>query len=315
MPDAPHPFTLRQLQYVTAVADTGSFRRAAERCAVSQPALSAQIAAVEQGVGVRLFERDHRRVMPTAAGQDLLVRARRLLVAADDLTEAARRLSDPLAGTVRIGVIPTVSPYLLPEVVPALRRRNPRLTVRWIEDKTDVLAARLQEGALDGALLALEPRLADFESQIIGEDPFLLATPRTHPLGARRSPAHLQDLKGAHVLLLDDGHCLRDQALEVCAKGEAEELGFRATSLATLVQMVASGAGVTLLPRLAAPAETRRSNLALRSFAAPSPHRTLALIWRRNTAVQPALRAIAATVRDAYRDAEPRFARSVKPAA
>src|SRR5262245_29463203 len=259
MSDAPHPFTLRQLQYVTAVADTGSFRRAAERCAVSQPALSSQVAAVEQGLGVRLFERDHRRVLPTAAGQELLARARRLLVDAEDLTQASRRLGDPLAGTVRIGVIPTVSPYLLPEVVPALRRRQARLTVVWIEDKTDVLAARLQEGALDGALLALEPRLADFESEIIGEDPFLLAAPRTHPLAARRSPAHLHDLKGAHVLLLDDGHCLRDQALEVCAKGEAEELGFRATSLATLVQMVASGAGVTLLPRLAAPAESRRS--------------------------------------------------------
>ena len=312
---APHPFTLRQLQYLAAVAETGSFRRAAERCAVSQPALSAQIAAVEAGLGVRLFERDRRRVLPTAAGQELLDRARRLLVDADDLTEAARRLGDPLAGTVRVGVIPTISPYLLPEVVPALRRKQPRLNVQWIEDKTDVLAARLHEGSLDGALLAMEPRLGEFAHEIIGDDPFLLAAPRTHPLAATRAPARLADLRGAGVLLLDDGHCLRDQALAVCAKGEAEELGFRATSLATLVQMVASGAGVTLLPRLAAPAESRRTDLALRAFAAPSPHRTLALIWRPHAAVEPALRAIAATVRDAYKQAEPHFAKAVKPAA
>jgi LysR family hydrogen peroxide-inducible transcriptional activator len=304
-PLAPHPFSLRQLQYVVAVAEERSFRRAAERCRVSQPSLSSQLAALEKAIGVRLFERD-RGVLLTSAGEDLLARARRVLIEADDLVEASRRLGDPLAGVLRIGVIPTISPYLLPEIVPALRREHRRLTVLWTEDKTDTLTARLHEGSLDAALLALEANLGDVDHAVIAEDPFVLATPLGHPL-ARRKSARLSDLQGARVLLLDDGHCLRDQALTICSRAQAQELGFRATSLATLVQMVAAGAGVTLLPRLSLPTEARRSALAVRPFASPAPHRTLALIWRRAAAVAPALRTVAATIRQAYEKAEPRY--------
>lgn len=239
-------------------------------------------------------------MLVTAAGAALLDAARRVLVGADDLVEAARQAGDPLDGTLRIGVIPTVSPYLLPAVSPAIRAAYPRLHLVWLEEKTEALVERLRAGALDAALLALEAELGDVEHEVIARDPFVLAAPRGHPLGERPEPATPAELGGADVLLLDDGHCLRAQALEVCARAKARELEFRATSLPTLVQMVASGAGVTLLPRLALAAEARRGELRLRPFASPAPHRTLALAWRRHAPLAPALRRLAATIRAAY---------------
>jgi LysR family hydrogen peroxide-inducible transcriptional activator len=297
---APHPFTLRQLQYVVAVADALSFRRAAERCHVSQPSLSAQLAQLETVLGVRLFERDRRRVLLTAAGKELVERARRLLVDADELIEAARRAGDPLNGTLRIGVIPTVSPYLLPAVAPALRKSYPRLAVLWLEDKTEILVRDLERGALDAALVALEAELGDVESEVIAEDPFVLVTPRDHPLGARQTEATPAELRGEDVLLLDEGHCFRAQALALCSKARAHELEFRATSLTTLTQMIAAGAGVTLLPRLAVSTEVQRSQLSVRPFADPVPKRTLALIWRKRSSLSAAFKQVAATVRSAY---------------
>lgn len=297
---APHPFSLRQLQYAVAVADTLSFRRAAERCRVSQPSLSAQLAQLEQALGVSLFERDRRRVLPTAAGQELVARARRILVETDDLTEAARRLGDPFSGTLRIGVIPTISPYLLPAVAPKLRAKFRRLSLHWVEDKTESLVQALESGALDGALLALEAELGDVEHAVVAIDPFVLAAAKTHPLARAKGPASPRELRGQSVLLLDDGHCFRPQALAVCATARAEELDFRATSLSTLTQMVAGGAGVTLLPRLAVATEVRRSELKVRPFEEPAPHRTLALIWRRRSPLGAALEQIAEVVRAAY---------------
>jgi LysR family hydrogen peroxide-inducible transcriptional activator len=305
----PHPFTLRQLQYAAAVADTLSFRRAAERCHVSQPSLSTQIAELEGGLGVRLFERDRRRVLVTSAGRALVDEARRVLLAAEDLVTAARRAGDPLAGTLRIGVIPTVSPYVLPAATPALRAAYPALTLQWLEDKTDVLVARLHAGALDAALLALEADLGDVEHAVVVKDPFLLAAPPGHPLVTRPGLASPAELREADVLLLDDGHCLREQALAVCARGRAHELEFRATSLATLVSMVVGGAGVTLLPKLAAATEARRGELVLRAFAAPAPHRTIVLVWRTRSPLAGALRQVAGTLRGALaspRGAKPR---------
>jgi len=293
MRSAPHPVTLRQLQYVAAVAEARSFRRAAEACAVSQPSLSAQVAAAERALGVRLFERDRRRVLVTTAGEALLARARRVLVEADDLLEAARRHADPLAGTVRVGIIPTVGPYLLPRIVPALREALPALLVLWEEDRTAALVRRAAAGELDGALLAREADLGDLVQAEIAADPFVLAAPPGHPLARGRGPLRPEALEGERVLLLDDGHCLRDQALAVCTRARAEELGFRATSLSTLVQMVASGAGVTLLPLIAVETEAARAGLSARAFAAPAPGRTLVLAWRRGAAAEPALRAIA----------------------
>lgn len=300
MPGQPHPFTLRQLQYVVAVADLLSFRKAAERCNVSQPSLSSQIAEAEKQLGVVLFERDRRRVLVTAAGAPVIERARRLLADADDLALAARQSADPFTGTWRIGVIPTVSPYLLPAIAPALRARYPRLSVRWIEDRTDALRRELEAGTLDAMLLALEAPLGAVDSAVIAQDPFVLVTPPGHPLGERSEPAEAAELRGANVLLLDDGHCFRDQALAFCSQAKTRELEFRATSLTTLTQMVAGGIGVTLLPRLAVPSEVRRSEVLVREFAKPAPYRTLALCWRRQSPLAEALRAFAGTIRSSY---------------
>lgn len=296
----PHPCTLRQLQYAVAVAESLSFRKAAARCGVSQPSLSAQLAQLEEALGVRLFERDRRRVLVTGAGRALIEQARRILLAADDLLEAGRRARDPLAGPLRLGIIPTVSPYLLPAVAPALRRAFPALAPSWVEDRTEALVRDLHAGALDGVLLAAEAELGDVEQAVVARDPFLLATPRDHPLGASRAPATPADLRDVSVLLLDDGHCLREQALAVCARGRARELEFRATSLSTLAQMVAGGAGVTLLPELAVETEARRADLRLRRFADPAPQRTLVLAWRRGSPAAEGLRRVADAIRDAY---------------
>jgi LysR family transcriptional regulator, hydrogen peroxide-inducible genes activator len=296
----PHPFSLRQLQYAVTVAETLSFRKAAALCHVSQPSLSAQIAELEGALGVRLYERDRRRVLPTASGKQLIERARRVLLEAGDLGAAAKRAGDPLAGTLRIGVIPTISPYLLPSLTPALRAAYPRLTSRWIEDKTETLLQSLDAGTLDAALLALEADIGDLDRETIARDPFWLVTPLGHPLGARSSPASPTELRDASVLLLDDGHCFREQALAFCSNAKARELEFRATSLSTLAQMVAGGAGVTLLPQLSLATEARRSQLSVRPFTRPAPHRTIALVWRKHSPAAAALRRLAATIRGAY---------------
>jgi LysR family hydrogen peroxide-inducible transcriptional activator len=312
---APHAFTARQLQYAVAVADARSFRRAAALCGVSQPSLSAQLAQLEEALGVQLFERDRRRVLVTQAGEELIARARRLLVETDDLADAARRLGDPLAATLRLGVIPTISPYLLPELVPALRRAQPRLVVRWTEDKTSALVRAVQEGTLEGAVLALEVPLGDLEREELARDPFVLAVPRAHPLAKAPGPAELSELDGASVLLLDDGHCLRDQALAVCSLAGTQELDFRATSLSTLSQMVAAGVGITLLPRLAVPTESRHAALVVRPLADPRAFRTLGLVWRRTSPLGPALKKIGGVIREVAGRPQlekPRPARSVR---
>ncbi len=249
---------------------------------------------------MRLFERDRRRVLLTAAGKDLVDRARRVLVEADELLLAAKRAGDPLAGVLRVGVIPTISPYLLPSVTPALRAAYPRLTTIWVEDKTDVLVRNLDSGNLDAALLALEADLGDVDSEIVAIDPFVLATRPDDPLITKSSPVTAAELGEANVLLLDDGHCLREQALAVCSRARVHELEFRATSLSTLVHMVAGGAGVTLLPQLAVSFEAERAGLRVRPFARPVPHRTIALVWRKRSALAEAFKKIAMTMRGAY---------------
>ncbi|MFO0744361.1 MAG: LysR substrate-binding domain-containing protein [Myxococcota bacterium] len=289
----PHPVTLRQLQYAVAVADLGSFRKAADACHVAQPSLSSQLAQLEQQLGIVLFERRRRGTLVTAAGQSVLTQMRAVLTAADDLVDAARAAGDPLAGELELGVIPTVSPYVLPLLVGPVRDALPRLSIRWVEDKTPNLRDALAAGRLDGALLALEADLGDVEAQVVAKDRFLLATTPDHPLARVKRPVRLADLADAPVLLLDDGHCLRDQALALCTTAKAKTLELRATSMATLIQMVASGLGVTLVPELAAPVENRLGGLVLRRFAAPEPHRTIGLVWRRHNPRAETLRTMA----------------------
>ncbi len=299
-----HDLSLRQLQYVVAVAETSRFHRAAERCNVSQPTLSAQVAHVEAVLGVRLFERDRRGVIVTALGEDVVARARRILVEVGDMIAVATRARDPLAGLFRVGVIPTVAPYLLPDVMPPLHARYPNLQLVLREAKTDEVMRELRDASADCGLVALEADLGDPASCEVLKDPFVAAFPRGHRLAAKKRVL-LSDLEDEPVLLLDDGHCFRTQALALCGKAGAREADYRATSLSTLVQMVSAGAGVTLLPRLAVEVENRRGQIEVRPFAAPVPSRTIALVWRPSSPFGDAFRSIAAALRSALRSGAP----------
>jgi LysR family transcriptional regulator, hydrogen peroxide-inducible genes activator len=292
----PPSFSLRQLQYAVAVADTGGFRKAAQLCRVSQPSLSAQLALLEQALGVRIFERDRRRVLVTPAGREMLDRTRRVLLEAQDLVAASSRLRDPFSGTLSIGIIPTVSPYLLPEITPTIHSVHPRLTVRWSEEKTQTALRLLRDGGLDAVLLALVPGMEGLEHQVIADDAFVLAGAPSHPLLRRRGPTRVEDLEGTSLLLLEDGHCFREQTLAFCAEAHAREAGYRATSLATLARMAAGGAGLTLLPELSLAVENRHQELAVRRFTRPAPKRTLVLAWRANSPLSAALQKLAGTI-------------------
>ncbi|HEY8080107.1 MAG TPA: LysR substrate-binding domain-containing protein [Labilithrix sp.] len=297
MKRAPHPVTLRQLQYVVAVADHASFRRAAEACAVAQPSLSSQVAQVEEALGVTIFERLPSGVVVTEAGARIVERARRVIVDADDLVATAEEARDPLAGTLRVGVIPTVAPYLLPIAAGPLRDGLPRLQFLWFEERTRELVVRIEAGELDAGVLAEESDLDDLEHETLAVDPFVLAVAKTHPLAKAKGPARLEDLEGETVLLLDDGHCFRDQALAVCNRAAAAEASVRATSLSTLAQMAAGGVGVTLLPELAVETENRARGLVTRAFGPRGPSRTLVLAWRPTSPKRAALHAAADVLR------------------
>jgi LysR family hydrogen peroxide-inducible transcriptional activator len=295
----PADLTFRQLEYLVALADTLGFHRAAERTHVSQPALSAQIQQAEAVLGVQLFERNRKRVLLTPAGAEVVDRARRVLREAEDLLAAARQWQDPFQGNWRLGLIPTIAPYLLPEVLPGIHRAHPALRLLLREERTPVLVQELQAGALEAAVLADVPDLGELDRAFLAEDPFLLAAPPGHPLARKRKVA-LADLEHERLLLLEDGHCLRGQALAFCAQAGVREADFRASSLATLVQMVATGQGVTLLPSLCAPLERSRADLALRPFTSPGPGRRLVLAWRRGSPLAEALATFAGELREAW---------------
>jgi LysR family hydrogen peroxide-inducible transcriptional activator len=297
---SPHPFTLRQLQYAVAVANSLSFNKAADQCHVSQPSLSAQIAELEQVLGVKLFERDRRQVLVTAAGRELVERARSVLRENEYLAETARRCCDPLTGTLRIGVIPTISPYLLPHLTPALRKNYPRLTLQWIEEKTHILVRELNHGAIDAAVLALEADIGDVEHEAIARDRFVLVAPTNHSLASKKTPAKSAELGDVNVLLLEDEHCFGRQVFDFCSRVQARDLEFRATSLSTIIHMVLSGAGVTLLPELAVPTEVRIKELRVRNFADPAPGRTIGLVWRKHSPLAATMHQLAGTLRAAY---------------
>ena len=276
---------LRDLRYLIALADLRHFGRAAESCHISQPTLSTQIRKLEDELGVSLVERAPRQVMLTAAGRDIVERARRILADVEQLRESARRTTDPEAGSLRLGIFPTLGPYLLPHVVPMIRQRFPRLELLLVEEKTETLTAMLRDGRVDAAVLALPLHEDWLEARLLFEEPFMLAVPTGHPLADHPSLA-LAELADENLLLLEEGHCLRDQALEVCAlAGAGERRGFRATSLETLRQMVAAGVGMTLLPLLAVqPPVPLSPSLKLISFSGRPPTRRIALAWRRSSA-------------------------------
>ncbi len=277
--------TLRQLEYIVALADTGQFVEAARQCAVSQPALSKQIQLVEALLGVVLFERARPNVIVTPAGQEIVRRARRLLLDARDLVNVASTFAGAGAGvsqgTVRLGVIPTIAPYGLPGLLAKLRQRFPEVSFAIQELQTDPLLKHLRAGAIDLGLLARPFEDHGLEGPDLIVEPFVLVAPTGHPLCIPET-IKLREITGASLILMEDGHCLRDQAIEICrVVGKPPATSVSAASIATLVRMVESGLGATLLPASALSAEVRSGQgLMVRSFGPSPPGRTLTLQWR-----------------------------------
>lgn len=275
--------TLRQLRYFSALARHRHFGRAAEECSVSQPALSVQIQDLEASLGRILVERSRGHIELTQDGQEIALRAGRILAEVAELEDHARHGSRLLTGPLRLGVIPSIAPYLLPAALPCLQREHPALNLQLRESQTAVLVSELQRGALDVLVLSLPLPQRDLATLALFEDRFLLAAPAAHPLAAEPDGA-ARLLAGERLLLLEEGHCLRDQALSFCQQTErGATSGFAASSLATIVQMVANGLGVTLLPELSLQFEVHDPRIALLPFAPPEPSRTVALAWRRTS--------------------------------
>lgn len=272
--------SIRQLEYLLAIAKHNSFHKAAKACFVSQPTLSTQIKILESNLGIILFERNNRTVRITSAGQEIIYYAKIILNNVDILLQKSERLGLPLSNTLKLGVIPTISPYLLPKIMPAIRRKYPKLKLLIREAQTNVLLKKLHEGDLDILLLALEADLGNAHSSILFTDTFYCALYQGHPLEKKKS-INANDLQNTSVLLLEEGHCLRDQVWDFCKQMGAHELGdFRATSLNTLAQMVSNQLGITLLPEIALQNEARHNpQILIKPFKAPIPFRTIGLAW------------------------------------
>ncbi|HET6492906.1 MAG TPA: hydrogen peroxide-inducible genes activator [Burkholderiales bacterium] len=272
--------SLRQLQYLAALAERRNFRQAAEACFVTQSTLSAGIKELEATLGTQLVERTTRATRLTAAGEEVVARARAIIAATEDLARFAKGVREPFSGPLRLGVIPTIAPFLLPAVLPALRKRYPALKLFLREDLTANLLERLRSATLDLALIALPYDTGELEVQPLFKDVFWYVAREDDPLAAAKTIA-VRQLKPETVLLLEEGHCLRDHAIQACGRREASAM-LEATSLTTLLQMVEGGMGVTLLPEM-----TLRSGilngtgLVARPFATEVPSRTIALAMRR----------------------------------
>jgi|ERR1700722_13366860 len=284
---------LKDLRYLVALADTRHFGRAAAKCFVSQPTLSAQLRKLEQNLGVQLIERQPRRVTLTPAGEEVTRHARHMLETGEAILTLAQTRRDPLAGQLRLALLPTIGPYLLPQVALKLRKALPRLELMLYEYQTAPMLEHLHAGEIDVGLLALPVNDEALASRELYEEPFVLALPESHRL-ATRAQVRVDDLDGETLLLLEDGHCLRDQALEICARSNVrEKQDFRATSIETLRQMVAAGVGITLLPALASRgAYAHARGIVTRAFARPIPNRRIGAVWRKSSARAGAIAAL-----------------------
>ncbi len=290
--------TLRQLRYLTSLARHRHFGRAAEDCGVTQPALSMQIRELERDIGAELVERRPTEIALTEIGLEVAQRAERILAAMHDLVDSARH-RDVLVGSLKLGVIPTLAPYVLPHLLPLLQKRHPRLRLDVRETQTRLLLDELTAGELDCLMLALPVERAEVETLKLFDDAFLLAVPAGDPPPARgRVNVDAVDLR--RLILLEEGHCLRDQALAFCSmKGGEQPAGLGATSLTTVMQMVANGLGVTLLPKVAAETEARDDRVKMLRFAEPEPMRAVGLAWRRTSPRKDDFEALGAVVREA----------------
>ena len=289
---------LRALQYFVKLADLRHFSNAANACFVSQPTLSTQIRKLEDELGVQLVERAPKNIMLTPVGAEVAERARLVLRDIEQIRAAARSVGDPANGKLRLGLFPTLAPYLLPHVVPVIRKSYPELSLHLAEEKTEDILRMLHQGELDAALLALPINEEGLEMEVLFKEPFVLAIPNDHPLCDRKEIS-LTDLNGNELLLLDEGHCLREHALDVCAlAGANERVDFHATSMETLRQMVAAEVGITLMPLLAVkPPIAATPNVVIRRFAEPAPSRTIAMVWRSSSALSGFLREFAQSLK------------------
>jgi LysR family hydrogen peroxide-inducible transcriptional activator len=290
---------LKDLKYLVALADTGHFGRAAERTFVSQPTLSAQLKKLEDYLGVKLVERQPKNVQLTDVGKQIVVRARRMLNEGDEIVALARDNTNPLSGKLKLALIPTIGPYLLPRVMQKIRKAIPELKLMLYEHQTESLLKRLRDGEIDLGVVALPVEDEGLESRELYREAFMVALPNHHPL-AQKSTVKVQDLKDQTLLLLEDGHCLRDQALEVCSRVDIREPeDFRATSLETLRQMVMAGLGITLMPELAVdPPFGSQRGLTVRPFGKPPPTRTVGAVWRKTSTRSAAIEALCDVVHD-----------------
>lgn len=295
--------TLQQLRYLSAIADTLHFRRAAEECHVTQPTLSAQLKQLEARLGVVLVERGHGRVILTPAGREIAARARTVLREVSDIVELARAARNaPLSGTLRMGVVQSLGSYLMPHLVPDLRTRFPELRLYLREGLPKALLAQLADGALDVLAFPLPVSARDTEAERLFREPLLLVAPADHPLAARASVAPA-DLKGQTIMALEPGHQLYNQVRELCAAFGAElSHDYEGTSLDTLRQMVAMGMGLSLLPALYVRSEVARETLvAARPLDGPAPARVIGLVWRRGGVRREGFQALAAAIREVLR--------------
>ena len=283
---------LKDLRYLVTVADTGHFGQAAERCFISQPTLSAQLKKLEDYLGVQLIERQSRGATLTQAGEQIVARARLILSASDEVITIAQTYRDPLSGRLKVAMIPTVGPYVLPQVAPAVHKQMPRLDLLLFEYQTAPMLEKIQSGDIDVGVLALPVDIEGLASRKLYDEDFNVALPEHHRL-AKQASVRISDLNDESLLLLEEGHCLRDQALEVCSRISVHERqDFRATSLETLRQMVAAGAGVTLMPELAAGgAYGNARGVVIRPLVRPTPHRQIGAVWRKSSARIAAIQA------------------------
>ena len=274
--------TLQELKYLVALADHGHFGRAAEACFITQSTLSTQIKKLEDFLGVTLFDRSLKRVTPTPTGREILQAARNIVEESERIRELAKHAQDPMARSIHLGVIPTLGPYYLPHALTLVHKKHPDLRMLLREEMTPQILEHLADGKLDAGLLALPVSDDSLRVEPLFHEPFYAALPAGHAL-AQHGVLKISDIMGEKLLLLDEGHCLRDQALDVCGSGSRGREEVRATSLETLRQMVGMGLGLTLLPALAVDAGPRVSRKAveIRAFKKPSPGRTVGLVWRR----------------------------------
>ena len=295
--------TLQELKYLVALADHGHFGRAAEACHITQSTLSTQIKKLEDFLGVTLFDRSLKRVTPTPIGKEILAAARNVVEESERIRELARHAQDPMARTLHLGVIPTLGAYYLPHALTLVHKKHPGLRLLLREETTPQILEHLADGKLDAGLLALPVTDDALRVEPLFYEPFFAALPAGHEL-AKRDTLKVTDLMNEKLLLLDEGHCLRDQALDVCGARQNQREEVRATSLETLRQMVAMELGITLLPALAVDAGPRVSRKAveIRPFRSPPPGRTIALVWRRRAPFPETFERLAATLKASLPD-------------